>query len=243
MVGKCCRLAIVCIAVCILQTHPTRSQTPEIFIGPPDPEHATPPQFEAEPENYLAKCLANPDDRISCEIAKSRTSEGGLESADISTAAYVRCAGSVCLELATLDLDEATSNDRLPSVDITISFDYDKADVRRDQAGKLVELARALQHASARDAKFAVIGHTDAVGSEAFNCRLSHRRADAVAASLVKQGVAQDRLRIVSAGEHVPKNTEEETSEENRRVGFARLGTSGGDEIFKQLAELCDQDG
>ncbi|HEY0011349.1 MAG TPA: OmpA family protein [Allosphingosinicella sp.] len=49
-----------------------------------------------------------------------------------------------------------------------------------------------------------VIAHADRVGSEADNLRLSHRRAEAVRAALVRRGVPIERIRIQAHGESRP---------------------------------------
>jgi outer membrane protein OmpA-like peptidoglycan-associated protein len=65
-----------------------------------------------------------------------------------------------------------------------------------------------------------VKGHTDSVGSEAFNQQLSQRRADSVAAFLVSQGVAADKLHTEGLGEGQPvaDNATDEGRAQNRRV-------------------------
>ncbi len=65
-----------------------------------------------------------------------------------------------------------------------------------------------------------VKGHTDSVGSEAFNQQLSQRRADSVAAFLVSQGVAADKLHTEGHGEGQPvaDNATDEGRAQNRRV-------------------------
>jgi outer membrane protein OmpA-like peptidoglycan-associated protein len=65
-----------------------------------------------------------------------------------------------------------------------------------------------------------VIGHTDDTGGDAYNQRLSERRADAVSSQLSKQGVIQERLLVVGRGEREPivSNVSWEGRSVNRRV-------------------------
>jgi OmpA-OmpF porin, OOP family len=66
-------------------------------------------------------------------------------------------------------------------------------------------------------------GHTDALGSDAYNMALSHRRAMAVATYLVdQQGVDAERLVVLGLGESAPL-TENGFDPRNRRVQFARV--------------------
>jgi outer membrane protein OmpA-like peptidoglycan-associated protein len=65
-----------------------------------------------------------------------------------------------------------------------------------------------------------VAGHTDSVGSDAYNKQLSERRAKAVMDYFVAQGIAADRLKAVGYGKSKPiaSNATEEGRAENRRV-------------------------
>lgn len=214
----------------------------EIFLGEP----SGPPPGDQKPINYLARCLANPDDRISCAIAQSATVDGGLESAvsgQLGTSAYTTCNRDkgVCLELATLDLDDRPGrppSQRLPAVDITITFDFDSSDLRPDQAGKVRQIAGALLDEANAAQRFLVIGHTDSKGTEAYNCELSTARAQTVAAKLASLGIGFQRLNVMGAGEHLLLNAANGEAEVNRRVGFARIG-AGTEGIVAKLSALC----
>jgi outer membrane protein OmpA-like peptidoglycan-associated protein len=65
-----------------------------------------------------------------------------------------------------------------------------------------------------------VIGHTDSQGSDAYNQKLSERRASSVAAYLLSQGVAPNKLTSEGRGESQPvaDNDTEEGRAQNRRV-------------------------
>ncbi|ANX04504.1 OmpA family protein [Immundisolibacter cernigliae] len=70
------------------------------------------------------------------------------------------------------------------------------------------------------NATFEVAGHTDAVGSDAYNQSLSQRRAGSVSAYLVEKGVDASRMTAVGYGESQPvaDNSTEAGRAENRRV-------------------------
>lgn len=78
--------------------------------------------------------------------------------------------------------------------------------------------------------RFKVYGHTDLVGSNAYNNRLGKRRADAVVAYLISLGVSRSRLQaVVSIGENQPLVYTEEENRTNRRTvtevtGFVNKG-------------------
>lgn len=67
-----------------------------------------------------------------------------------------------------------------------------------------------------------IIGHTDSLGSEAYNLQLSMQRAEAAKAYLVGAGIAGDRLDTSGRGENQPvaSNETEEGRAANRRVAF-----------------------
>ena len=65
-----------------------------------------------------------------------------------------------------------------------------------------------------------VIGHTDNTGDDAYNQKLSERRADSVADALNRQGVKPERLLASGRGEHEPlaSNSSQDGRSSNRRV-------------------------
>jgi outer membrane protein len=69
-----------------------------------------------------------------------------------------------------------------------------------------------------------VVGHTDSVGPEAYNQKLSERRAQTVADFLESKGIAQDRLQVSGRGESDPiaSNDTPEGRAQNRRVTLSR---------------------
>lgn len=100
-------------------------------------------------------------------------------------------------------------------------FDFDRADLRTASRADLAELARSIQQYEGRE--LLVVGHTDAVGSDDYNQRLSEQRAQAAANYLVSQGVPQSGIRTVGRGETEPiaSNDEPEGRQLNRRVEVA----------------------
>src|SRR5690349_13981212 len=73
-----------------------------------------------------------------------------------------------------------------------VNFDFNKSNIRPDAAGILKEAASILKDNST--VNVSVEGHTDSVGSDQYNLKLSLRRAAAVKAFLVKEGIAESRL-------------------------------------------------
>jgi iron complex outermembrane receptor protein len=99
-----------------------------------------------------------------------------------------------------------------------VFFDFNKSDLT-PQAVEIVDTA-AKNAGPAKVTQLTVTGHTDTVGSDAYNMRLSKRRAESVAAELEKQGIASSEIEIVAKGKRdllVP--TKDGVKEpQNRRV-------------------------
>jgi iron complex outermembrane receptor protein len=79
-----------------------------------------------------------------------------------------------------------------------VFFDFNKSDLTA-QAVSIVNQAAA-NAGPAHVTQLTVTGHTDTVGSDAYNMRLSRRRAESVAAQLEKDGIASSEIQIVAKG-------------------------------------------
>ncbi|HEX4504612.1 MAG TPA: OmpA family protein, partial [Alphaproteobacteria bacterium] len=79
-----------------------------------------------------------------------------------------------------------------------VFFDFNKSDLT-GQATQIVDQA-ASNAGPAHVTRLTVTGHTDTVGSDAYNMRLSRRRAESVAARLEKDGIASSEIEIVAKG-------------------------------------------
>jgi len=109
----------------------------------------------------------------------------------------------------------------LVTFDSGILFDFDSAELRPEARTNLANLARSLQEFDKTSVM--LVGHTDAIGSEDYNQRLSERRARAAAEFLIAQGVARDRIVAIGRGELEPvaSNDDEWGRQQNRRVEVA----------------------
>ncbi|WP_345970684.1 OmpA family protein [Sulfurimonas sp. HSL1-6] len=95
-------------------------------------------------------------------------------------------------------------------------FDFNKATVKPEGKAAIRDLVLKLQ----KDDKLIVTGHTDSIGSELYNLKLSQRRADAVKNELVINGIGADRIETKAKGESDPvaTNATDEGRAQNRRV-------------------------
>lgn len=114
---------------------------------------------------------------------------------------------------------------KLPSLDFTILFDFDSAQIKSESYDLLLNLGRALERPELSQARFLVNGHTDARGGLEYNDKLSVARARAVADFLVGNfGIERNRLLPLGFGEKKLKNSIDGEAAENRRVEVVNLG-------------------
>ena len=99
-----------------------------------------------------------------------------------------------------------------------VNFDFDKYNIRPDAMPILDEAARTLKEYG--DVSISVDGYTDSIGTDAYNQRLSERRAKAVTDYLERQGVAGSRMTVRGFGKSNPvaSNDTPEGRAQNRRV-------------------------
>jgi outer membrane protein OmpA-like peptidoglycan-associated protein len=104
-------------------------------------------------------------------------------------------------------------------VELDVKFDFDKAQVKQESYGDIKALADFMKQYP--QTSTVVEGHTDSVGSDAYNQGLSERRANAVREVLVNQyGVESGRVQAVGYGESRPvaDNATADGRAINRRV-------------------------
>lgn len=112
------------------------------------------------------------------------------------------------LENETLKIDIANE----------VSFDFDSAALKSAFTPTLSKVANVLQRYP--NTIIHVVGHTDSVGSESYNQRLSERRAQSVVDYFLSAGVTSGRLYAIGRGETEPRasNESEAGRQLNRRV-------------------------
>lgn len=103
-------------------------------------------------------------------------------------------------------------------LDSEVSFDFDSAAIKHGFKSTLDKLADVIQKYD--KTIIHVVGHTDSVGSDAYNQRLSERRARAVGDYLASRGVNASRVQTEGRGEREPRatNATEAGRQLNRRV-------------------------
>ena len=104
-------------------------------------------------------------------------------------------------------------------------FDFDKAVLKAEGKAKLDDLVGKIQGINLE--VIIAVGHTDSVGADAYNQKLSVRRAEAVKAYLVSKGIEKNRVYTEGKGEKQPvaDNKTSEGRAKNRRVEIEVVGT------------------
>jgi outer membrane protein OmpA-like peptidoglycan-associated protein len=123
------------------------------------------------------------------------------------------------LTLANGDYAVASAQPK-PTIDLhEIYFEFNSAAITADAKPQLRELGAALSDPRLKGSTISIGGHTDAVGSDAFNKVLSERRAAAVKWYLVDNfRLSPENLHTVGYGKQQPKNKADVFAPENRRV-------------------------
>ena len=106
-------------------------------------------------------------------------------------------------------------------------FDFDKAVLKPAGKAALDDLSSKLGDMNLE--VIIAVGHTDSVGTDAYNQKLSIRRAEAVKAYLKGKGIEETRIYTEGKGESQPKadNATAEGRAQNRRVEIEVVGTRG----------------
>ena len=106
-----------------------------------------------------------------------------------------------------------------------VLFDFDKAVIKPEGKSKLDDISNKVKGVNLE--VVIAIGHADSIGSDAYNQRLSVRRAESVKAYLTSKGIAANRVYTEGKGEKQPvaDNKTKEGRAKNRRVEIEVIGT------------------
>lgn len=140
---------------------------------------------------------------------------GGFDDSGTNAITNVRLAkGAVPL------YDRLTTDGKI--ITYAITFETGKADLKPESMVEINRIATLMKENA--NLSFEVQGHCDATGSDKVNDPLSQKRAEAIVAALVEQGIAGARLTAVGKGSHVPiaDNSSDEGRAKNRRVEFVK---------------------
>jgi outer membrane protein OmpA-like peptidoglycan-associated protein len=128
-------------------------------------------------------------------------------------------------QIEGIEVTRPSENELTVTLNNSILFDYNSAELRRESRVTLAELAGVFHRFP--ETSMVVEGHTDWVGSEGFNQALSERRAASVASDLISRGVDPWRIEGRGWGKSRPIATNEtpEGRQLNRRVEIRIVST------------------
>jgi outer membrane protein OmpA-like peptidoglycan-associated protein len=110
------------------------------------------------------------------------------------------------------------------SVNLTVNFEFNSAKLSNDGMISLDALGKALSDPDLRSERFQIAGHTDAVGSDAYNQRLSEARAIAVRTYLAQyHQLDPNNFEVVGYGKSQLYDPGDPTAAINRRVQVTKL--------------------
>lgn len=100
-------------------------------------------------------------------------------------------------------------------------FDFDRDTIRPDSEKVLNVISENMKR-DVPDAQLTILGHTDAIGSDAYNSELSRRRAASVMQGLIERGGNPGQMSTIAVGKTQPiaPNSTDEGRARNRRVEF-----------------------
>ena len=104
---------------------------------------------------------------------------------------------------------------------LNVKFDFDKSTIKKGYYKDIDDLVKVMKDYP--DLNVVIEGHTDSVGTAAYNKKLSQERAEAVKQYMVEKGIDANRLKAQGFGEERPiaSNDTEEARQKNRRVEAA----------------------
>jgi outer membrane protein OmpA-like peptidoglycan-associated protein len=178
----------------------------------------------------LCIALANAQAQLPPGDASKLTAEQMVEqlrAAPIASAPRTRSFRNLIVEQTSASgaqpVDPPAPPPSKPSLSMQVQFEFASAKISSASMQSLDTLAVALASPTLLSSKFAVEGHTDAVGQASVNDKLSQARADAVRQYLIGKQIEGERLHSVGKGSRELADPSEPKAAVNRRVRIVNL--------------------
>lgn len=199
----------------------TSPDLPPVRIAGLGSDQSTPPASIAPPTGTLPTATTSPEGTVFADVAPLVEAPQGQtsESAVVAMVPDRRSEGMG--RAAGVDGSACVAEVKAMAERTVLYFPQNSVSVNATQRPALtVLLEKAIACPSV---SIEVMGHTDDDGEELSNLGLSWRRAEAVAAYMSENGIAEERLRVVGLGAKYPiaNNISDDGRAVNRRVDFA----------------------
>lgn len=184
---------------------------------------------EAQTAQDIVRSLQAPQGLKTRGLSRSITPGGGAAQAkhrSLVESLRGRTTRAITVEERT-EIANVVKENKLPSIDLEVYFEYDSAAITPAAMPKLISLGQALSDDKLKGATFLIAGHTDAAGSGEYNQGLSERRAEAVKEFLAKTfKLDPTTLIAVGYGKEQLKLPHAPLDGENRRVQVVNLAVN-----------------
>ena len=176
-------------------------------------------KFESYPKKVtLIGCIQGDSKDVGNLICRNKTRIVEAQSGNVGASKSV-IARTIELKVYEQPLDSF--------IKFAILFEFNKDRVRPMYHESLVRLANLLKEHDCL--KLVIKGHTDIVGRDNYNLKLSQRRASSVMKELLKLGINKDQLSIQGFGKKQPESSNSTATgrAKNRRVNFKNVSAKG----------------
>lgn len=191
---------------------------------------------------------ASLDGRIAANERRVVATENRVEAIDADLRAVEARTAMLEADLRSLAVEMNATVERLESAlafNVPVTFDFDSAVVRADDRPVLERFAAVVADYYPYTL-ITVEGFTDSIGSPEYNLRLGERRAEAVRAVLVDEGIGEGRVRTISYGEAAERQVAPglagpgAAGQPNRRVTLVIETASGNWDVADAAANRSD---
>jgi outer membrane protein OmpA-like peptidoglycan-associated protein len=175
--------------------------------------------------DQILKALAPKKPPLTRSLSMAPPSDPAVSAAEGKFVETLRNRNTRSLSTGEREQIAAIAKDK-PNIDLEITFDYNSANISAKAQPAVQALGKALSSDDLKGSTFIVAGHTDAIGSDAYNQDLSERRADSIKRYLVdKFGIAGADLVTVGYGKSKPKDPNNPMDPANRRVQVVNMAS------------------
>lgn len=177
-------------------------------------------------QRYLAAKLTRPEGDVYASVYVATETFDHFPETKDHALVLLDVIETVPMESGMVSVNAASMAEEIAAaghVALYINFDFDRADIKPESQPIIDEIKKLLEDDPSLN--LTIEGHTDNVGTPAYNKQLSEARARSVVAALTAQGIESGRLNAVGYGLENPiaDNSTDEGRAKNRRVELVEM--------------------